>query len=58
MAKPLPKWIMKKYALLWNRHASKEFNHAVRLDPEDSRKRTYTLKSPEQAIKEMADGPK
>ena len=79
MTKPLPKWIMRKYAKLWKKFRDTEFEHSeaeeileenasviisflkknswlsIRLNPEDSRKRLYTLKGPEQAIGEMAD---
>ncbi len=79
MARPLPKWIMQKYALLWKKYKQNEFDHSqasailkdntsviltylkkygwisVGLNPDDSRKRTYNLKSPEQAILEMTD---
>jgi len=27
MAEPLPRWIMKRYSLLWNSFKSKEFTH-------------------------------
>ncbi|MFH1064082.1 MAG: hypothetical protein V1729_03310 [Candidatus Woesearchaeota archaeon] len=77
MARPLPKWIMQKYAILWTRFNQNEFDHAqadllleqntsvvisflkkngwmnIQLNPDDSRKRVYTLKSPEQAVSEM-----
>ena len=79
MTKPLPKWIMRKYAQLWKKFRDTEFEHSeteeileenasviisflkkngwlsIRLNPEDSRKRFYMLKNPEQAIGEMAD---
>ncbi len=28
MTEPIPKWLMRKYALLWNRFQEKEFDHA------------------------------
>ncbi|MBI4154732.1 hypothetical protein HY498_01460 [Candidatus Woesearchaeota archaeon] len=80
---PLPKWIMKKYALLWQKLQDKEFTYkdvvdlfkdeninVIRTmisqlrkngwltfipDQNDSRKRIYKLKSPEQAVKEIKD---
>ena len=79
MTKPLPKWIMRKYATLWRKFRDKEFEHSqaeeilkentsviisflkkndwlsIRLNPEDSRKRLYILKSPEKAIGDMKD---
>ena len=80
MTKPLPRWIMHRYSVLWNKFSSKEFSHKdansalskdsmtsivlsglrlngwleIRLDPHDARKRLYKLKSPEEAVKEMA----
>jgi len=27
IVKPLPKWAMQKYAILWNRFKTQEFNH-------------------------------
>ena len=27
MAEPLPRWIMKRYSVLWNKFKSKEFTH-------------------------------
>ena len=27
MTKPLPKWIMQRYSILWNKFKDKEFNH-------------------------------
>ena len=80
MTRPLPKWEMEVYSILWNKYDSKDFSHnnactllkqkkgvvsvllsdmkkagwiEVKLDPHDSRKRTYLLKSPSKAIKEM-----
>ena len=29
MSKPLPKWIMKKYSMLWNKFRDREFNHSA-----------------------------
>lgn len=29
MSKPLPKWIMKKYSILWSKFGLKEFNHST-----------------------------
>jgi len=29
MSKPLPKWIMKKYSVLWAKFRDKEFNHST-----------------------------
>jgi len=83
MTKALPKWIMNRYALLWNSFKDKEFDHneackilkekkdrlvsvilselkrhgwlTIKLHPEDSRKRIYKLKSPEEATKEMIE---
>ena len=27
MAEPLPRWIMKRYSILWNKFKDKEFTH-------------------------------
>ncbi|RLF57532.1 MAG: hypothetical protein DRN27_07600 [Thermoplasmata archaeon] len=81
MSKPLPKWLMERYSILWKRFNEKEFDHdesvqilkeekerlvsvvlselkkhgwlTVKLHPEDSRKRIYKLKNPEDAINEI-----
>lgn len=29
MSKPLPKWIMKKYSVLWVKFGNREFNHSA-----------------------------
>ena len=29
MSKPLPKWIMKKYSMLWAKFGNGEFNHST-----------------------------
>jgi len=83
MTKPMPKWLMHRYSLLWRTFGSKKFyfgdalkglkekkerlvsvilseikKHGwltLGLDPEDSRKRIYKLKSPEEAVKEMGE---
>ena len=76
--KPLPKWVMRKYATLWRHFQQRRFDYSeanrivdentsviisflrknrwieIGLNPEDSRKRVYMLKSPSQAIGEMA----
>jgi len=77
MTKPLPKWIMQKYAALWRQFRYNEFDHTqsteilkdntsviishlkkngwieIKLNPKDSRKRIYVLKTPEQAVQEI-----
>jgi len=79
MTKPLARWVMQRYSLLWNIFGKKEFEYeeavkvlkrdrltslvlselkkhgwlTIKLHPEDSRKRIYRLKSPEDATKEM-----
>ena len=79
MTEPLPKWIQKRYAILWNKFGEKEFTFQqalkvlndssginvflsdlrkagwmkVTIVDEDTRKRTYKLKKPEEALKEM-----
>ena len=83
MTEPMPKWLTKRYAILWQKFKDKkfEFDQAkqvlnedndkrlsvilsdfrkngwleVELHPESSRKRIYKLKSPEDAIKEIAE---
>jgi len=80
--RPLPKWAMYKYSLLWRSLSTKEFSFEtisrilneqkpnlvsvllthlkrngwieVKLDPEDSRKRVYVLKTPEKVMEEIA----
>ncbi len=78
MVQSLPKWIMKRYSLLWTKFRDKKFNFEkavnvlkenekrigvifsdlkkygwleVSLNSKDSRKKLYTLKSPEEAIR-------
>jgi len=81
LSKPLPKWLMERYAILWKNFKSEEFDHdqaanilkekkerlvsvilselkkhgwlIVTLHPDDSRKRIYKLKNPEDAIIEI-----
>lgn len=81
MTEPLPKWEMRKYALLWNRFGNKAFTNkqaqellneeklhllsvffydlkkmgwiVVQRDPKDQRKKIYSLKEPNKAVKEM-----
>ena len=81
MTKPLPKWLMERYSLLWKAFGEKEFDHdeaanilkerkerlvsvvlsdlkrhgwlTISLHPDDSRKRIYKLKNPEEAINEI-----
>lgn len=80
MTSPLPKWIMHRYAILWDKFKTKEFSHQqacnklkankevvsvlisdlkkagwieVELNPKDTRKRLYKLKSPDKALREM-----
>jgi hypothetical protein len=79
MTKPLPKWVMQKYAQLWKKFRDSSFYHTdtaeilpenasviinhlkrnrwieISLDATDGRKRVYRLKSPEEAIMEMAN---
>lgn len=79
MARPLPKWVMQKYAELWILFRDSAFHHSqttevlgenasiiimhlrkngwleISLDQADARKRIYTLKSPEQAILDIAN---
>ena len=78
MSKPLPKWLMERYSILWKKFKENEFEHddaseilkeekdrlvsvvlselkkhgwiTIKLHPEDSRKRIYKLKNPENAI--------
>jgi hypothetical protein len=77
---PLPKWLMKRYAVLWKNFGGNpfEFNQAVtvlaekerttsvllskmkksgwvepRITLEDSRKRVYVLKAPNEAMSQM-----
>lgn len=78
MTKPLPKWLMERYSILWKKFKENEFEHddaseilkeekdrlvsvvlselkkhgwiTIKLHPEDSRKRIYKLKNPENAI--------
>ena len=76
-AKPLPKWVMYKYAKLWKNFQQREFDYSealeivdentsvvinflkkrrwmtVALHPEDSRKRLYRLRTPQQVIGEI-----
>jgi len=80
MTQPLPKWIQKRYAVLWKKFKEKEFTFEqaekvlkdkaginvffsdlrkagwleVSLNSEDTRKRVYKLKSPEDGFKGMA----
>jgi len=79
--RPLPKWAMIKYALLWSRFKNKEFDYEsavrllqeknsnlvsvllnyfkrhnwmkIKLNPTDSRKRAYKLKSPSEVVENM-----
>ena len=81
MTKPLPKWLMERYSILWKKFKESEFEHdeaskilkeekdglvsavlselkkhswlTISLHPDDSRKRIYKLKSPEEVVKEM-----
>ena len=81
MTKPLPKWLMERYSVLWKKFGENEFEHddaskllkeekdrlvsvvlsdlkkhgwlTVKLHPDDSRKRIYKLKNPENAIREI-----
>ena len=79
MTDPIPAWIQKRYALLWNKFKDKEFTFEqaekvlkdnaginvflsdlrkagwleVNLNSDDTRKRVYKLKNPEEALKEM-----
>ena len=80
MTQPLPKWIQKRYAVLWKKFKNKEFtfeqaekilknNKAginvflsdlkkfgwmeVTLNQDDTRTRSYKLKSPEEGFKVM-----
>jgi len=78
LTKPLPKWLMERYSILWKKFKENEFEHddaseilkeekdrlvsvvlselkkhgwiTIKLHPEDSRKRIYKLKNPENAI--------
>lgn len=82
MTNPMPKWLMKRYAILWSDIQDKKFSFTeakdtleetddktlsvilsdfkkhgwleVELDPNSSRKRLYKLKSPKQAVLEIA----
>ena len=84
MTDPMPKWLTKRYAVLWNELEDKKFNFddakeklneekdkrlsvilsdikkngwlEVELDPKNSRKRLYKLKSPKQVMLEIAEG--
>ncbi len=84
MTTPMPKWIMRRYSVLWRAFAKRNFDYTqaattlnegnerlvsvvlsdlkkhgwmtIQLDPVDSRKRIYTLKSPQQSITELEDG--
>jgi len=81
LTKPLPKWLMERYSVLWRKFKGNEFEHddaakilreekdrlvsvvlselkkhgwlTVKLHPDDSRKRIYKLKNPEEAILEI-----
>ena len=81
-AKPIPKWLMERYSLLWKKTRGKEFGFdvakkilkekdqryvsitlsrmnklgwlTVKINPKDSRKRIYKLKSPEEGTLEIA----
>ncbi|MBU2634458.1 MAG: hypothetical protein KJ674_04400 [Nanoarchaeota archaeon] len=81
--RPVPKWIMQRYAVLWHKFKEKEFTYLeisklftkdsdnlrralisqlringwlkVKLNSKDSRKRTFRLKSPEEAVREMRE---
>ena len=81
MSKPLPKWLMYRYSVLWKSLGKEIFFHntavkilnenkearisvilselkkhgwlTINLDPGDSRKRIYKLKSPEEAVNEI-----
>lgn len=83
MTSPMPKWIMRRYSVLWRAFAKRNFDFTqaaallheqnerlvsvvlsdlkkygwmtITLDPNDSRKRIYTLKSPQQSIAELAN---
>ena len=80
MTEPLPKWIQKRYAILWKKFGNKEFTFdkakkilnnnsginvffsdlrkagwlEVALNSDDTRKRVYKLKSPEEGFKGLA----
>ncbi len=79
MVKPIPKWIMHRYAVLWQELGSRSFSYQdafsvlekdsmlsialsqlrrsgwleITFNPDDARKRLYTLKDPKQAVEEM-----
>lgn len=81
MSRPLPKWLMESYSILWRKFKENEFEHdnakktlkiekdgtvsailsdlkkhgwlTAKLHPDDSRKRIYKLKTPEDAINEI-----
>jgi len=83
-AKPIPRWLMERYSLLWMKTKGKEFDFdlvvkvlkdkdkdermmsvalsrmnklgwlTVKINPKDSRKRIYQLKSPEEGTLEIA----
>ena len=83
MTSPMPKWIMRRYSVLWRAFAKRNFDFTqavellheqnerlvsvvlsdlkkygwmtITLDPNDSRKRIYTLKSPQQSIAELGN---
>lgn len=81
VTKPLPKWLMERYSLLWRKFKDREFDHdeaskilkeekeslvsvilselkkhawlTIKLHPDDSRKRIYKLKKPEDAVSKI-----
>jgi len=83
VTEPMPKWLTKRYAILWMKMKDRKFEFEeakqilnedsdkrlsvilsdfrkngwleVELHPESSRKRLYKLKSPTEAIQEIAE---
>lgn len=79
MTEPIPKWIQRRYATLWQKFAENEFSYdqavfilkdskginmflsdlkkagwiEIKLDPKDSRRRIYSLKSPIEVFNNM-----
>jgi hypothetical protein len=80
MTEPLPKWLMKRYSMLWRDTRGSPFTHedaqailrlsegltsavlselrkagwlSAEMDPNDTRKRIYTIIGPEDAVKAM-----
>lgn len=84
MTKPLPKWLMERYAALWSEKKNQGFDFddaanilnesnnkqtnvvlsllrrhgwlAAEFNPNDARKRVYTLKDPEEVVGKIAEG--